>query len=109
MLPSTRKEMETFIGRCTANGLQVGWLEQGKLACHPTADGNIFLEERDQMFEAGEGIETKLADFFADLAATGEHSHILIRGQGLHKLGPSLDHGTGTFKPTPYRLAYAMF
>lgn len=107
MIPSSRKEMEQFVAEATDSHMAIHWLEQGKCAYHPTADGKIYLEEREMMF-AGPNAEKDLREFFKGAAICGERG-VTLRGQGLQKLGPPIDPATGTFMPVPYSMLYAVY
>jgi len=103
MIPSTRKEMETFVAENSAGQISVLWLEPGELAYFPTADGKIFLEERDVIFEHA-NVEADLKTFFAGLVNEGA-THLALRGQGVKRV-VAFSSG-GMFKPPVYHLAFA--
>lgn len=106
MLPNSRKEMEAFIAAATDGKLEVHWIEQGQCAYHPTADGKIFLEEREELF-LGADAEEKLKEFFRGAAFCGEKG-VTLRHQGLQKFAP-YDFATQTSKPGGHAMAFAFY
>lgn len=106
MLPNSRKEMEKFVADVTGGALAIHWLEQGQCAYHPTADGKIFLEEREEVF-IGADSEDKLKEFFQGAVVCGEKG-VTMRHQGLQKFAP-YDFETQTSKPGGHVIAYAFF
>lgn len=107
MLPKSRKEMKQFIDEVSGGKLEVIWLDQGQVAKRVTADGNIFLEEREQTF-SGVDAEADLREFFKGMVICGEKG-ITLRHQGLQNMGLPIYRATGTFTPQVYVMAYAMF
>lgn len=107
MIPKSRKEMAKLIAEVSGGAMEVVWLEQGQVAKRVTADGNIFLEEREQSF-SGTDAEAKLREFLTNAFVCGEKG-VTLRGQGLTCMGLPIYRATGTFTPQSYTMAYAFF
>lgn len=105
MIPSTRKEMEEFVWKYSDGQISVHWLEPGQAAYVTKADGKIFLEERELNWVSNDA-EDKLVIFVNSLAADG-FVDLTLRGQGLQKLGPTVQ-ADGTFQPG-YVMTYAAY
>lgn len=106
MIPTSRKEMEKFVAEVSGGNLEINWLEQGQVPHRATADGNIYLEER-ELELVGSDIEEKLREFFSGMVLCGDKG-VTLRGQGLQKTTP-YDFNSNTSKPGGFVMAYAVF